>query len=150
MKKALLIAIPAGILLLFFELHTAQSGAYRNFHRGSGHDFLEFRMDRLSQELNLTDAQKVKFEDLKKDIESILNQRMEKRLETRKNISDEMSAKNFNVDAITEILHNRIDERARLSHEMVDRIGQFCKDLTPDQRKILSEGILDRLDDSGN
>jgi Spy/CpxP family protein refolding chaperone len=148
MKKTLLIAIPAGILLLFLAIHTAQSFPYRHFHRGPAHDFLEFRLDRLSRDLNLTDAQSAKLEELKKDIESMMDERAEKRLEMRENISDEMSANNFNVDAITEMFHNRIDERARLSHELVDRIGQFCKDLTPDQRKILSERVLDRLEDS--
>jgi Spy/CpxP family protein refolding chaperone len=148
MKKTRLIAIPAGILLLFFAIRSAQSLPYRHFSRGMGHDFLEFRLDRLSRDLNLSETQKTKLEDLKKDIESMMDERAEKRLEARKSISDELLAKNFNVSAVTEILHNRIDERARLSHEMIDRIGQFCKDLTPDQRKILSERLLERFNDS--
>lgn len=147
MKKWLLFVIPGVILIPLLAVHAAHSLPSRHFGMGMSHDFLEYRLDRLSRQLNLNQAQNAKLEELKSQIETAMDQRADKRLETRKDLSDQMSAKDFNVDAVTEILHKRIDERARLRHEIVDRIGQFCKELTPEQRKIVAERVLDRLED---
>jgi len=152
MKKTLLIAVPAALILLFLGIHAPQSYGFGS-HRFSNRlakrqefkqDFLFYRLDRLGEKLQLTSEQKTELEALKKDLQGIMDDRWEQRDRFRENLSEQLSKDQLDTRAITSMLHSQIDDRARFSHQLVDRIGDFLSGLTPDQKKELSESILQK------
>lgn len=141
MKKLLIIAIPIGILLIFIAVHSAHSLPFKGRASGS-RDFLSYRLDRLGEKLNLTNEQKTELDALKRDLESMLDDRYEQRQNFRKTLGEQLAKEDFNTRSVTDLLHTQIDERARLHHELVNRVGELLNTLTPEQRQELSEIIL--------
>lgn len=149
-KKLLLLIIPVGIIALVVGAYAAQSyGFHGGFHHrgGMGKEFLEYRLDKLSKELNLNEAQQAKLDTFKQDIESAMDQRMEKHKEIHKMVKDELSKDNPDFEKIRPVIDQQIDSMAQSAHEFVGRVGDFYKDLTPEQRKILKDHIMEKMGD---
>jgi Spy/CpxP family protein refolding chaperone len=145
MKKTLLIALPIALFMIFIGVHAAHSYGFGARHFGVHRDFLFYRLDRLGEKLNLTSAQKSDLDSLKKDLQAMMDERDEQREHFRKNLNEQLSRGQLDTRAITSMLHSQIDDRARFSHQLIDRIGNFLSTLTPDQRKELTETILQRF-----
>lgn len=148
-KKLLWLIIPVGIVAVLFGAHAAQSYGYHGFHHrgGMAKEFLEYRLDKLSKELNLNDAQKAKLETFKQDAENAMDQRREKHEEIHKLVKEELSKDNPDFEKIRPMIDQQIDSMAQNAHEFVGRVGDFYKDLTPDQKKILKDHIMEKMGD---
>src|SRR4029079_18370936 len=147
-RKLLWLMIPVGIIAVFFGAHAAQSYGYHGFHhRGGsmGKEFLEYRLDKLSKELNLNDEQKAKLDTFKQDLENTMDQKREKHEEIHKMVKEELSKDNADFEKIRPMIDQQIDSVAQSAHEFVGRVGDFYNDLTPDQKKILKEHIMERM-----
>jgi len=136
-----------GIILVTVQFSLAQSEPSPRGPRGGGKDYLLFRLERLGKELNLTPDQQAKLDTLKRDMQSMAEQQVEKRRDARKTVESELSKTNPNLDQISSMMHAQIDENARFRHTMLSRIGEFCSDLSPEQKKIVYDGILGRTGD---
>jgi Spy/CpxP family protein refolding chaperone len=148
-KKLLLLIIPLGVAAVLFGARAAQSYGFHGFHHrgGMAKDFLEYRLDKLSKELNLNDAQKAKLDTFKQDVENVMDQHREKHKEIHKLVKDELSKDNPDFEKIRPVIDQQIDSAAQLAHEFVGRVDEFYNDLTPDQKKILRDHILEKMND---
>jgi Spy/CpxP family protein refolding chaperone len=144
MKKALMIGIP---LILAAGLLAAAGFGFRGHHPGFGKDFLEYKLDRMSKELELTPAQQAQLDRIKQDIESRMDDRMGKRAEIHQLLKDELSRDNPNLDKIKPVIDKQIDEMAQFGHDMVNEVNEFYSQLTPEQKKKVSGHILDRMEE---
>ena len=146
-KKLLWLAIPVVVVAILFGAHAAQSFGYHGFHHrgGMGKDFLEYRLDKLSKELNLNDDQKAKLDTFKQDMETAMDQKREKHEEIHKMVKEELSKDTPDFEKIRPMIDQQIDSMAQSAHEFVGRVGDFYKDLTPEQKKILKDHIMERM-----
>lgn len=150
-RKLLWLIIPVGLVAIAFGAYAAQS--YGGFHGGFHHrggmakEFLEYRLDKLSKELNLNDEQKAKLETFKTDMENAMDQRRAKHEEIHQLVKDELSKDNPDFAKIQPMIDQQIDAFAQSAHEFVGRVGDFYNDLTPDQKKILKDHIMEKMGD---
>jgi Spy/CpxP family protein refolding chaperone len=146
-RKLLWLAIPVGIVAILFGAHAAQSYGYHGFHHrgGMAKDFLEYRLDKLSKELNLNDQQKAKLDTFKQDMETAMDQRKETHEQIHKMVKDELSKDNPDFAKIRPMIDQQIDAFAQSAHEFVGRVDDFYKDLTPEQKKLLKDHIMERM-----
>lgn len=151
-RKLLLLIIPVGIAAVLFGARAAQSNGFHGFHHrgGMAKEFLEYRLDKLSKELNLNEAQKAKLDTFKQDAENVMDQRKEKHKEIHKLVKDELAKDNPDFAKIRPVIDQQIDSAAQLAHEFVGRVDEFYNDLTPDQKKILRDRILEKMEDHGH
>lgn len=143
MKKALMIGIP--ILLVGGLLAAGSFGFHR--HHGFAKDFLDYKLDRLSKELNLNPDQQAQLDMVKQDLEAKIDARMQKRIEIHKLLKDELSKDNPNLEKVKPMIDQQIDDMAQMGHDVVNQIDQFYGQLTPEQKKTLSNDILERMSD---
>lgn len=144
MKKILMIGVP---ILLLGGLLTAAGFGFRSHHHAMAKDFLEYRLDKLSKELQLTPTQQAQLDRFKTDLESKMDARREKRAEIHNLIKKELSKDNPNLDQIKPVIDQQIDELAQLGHDVVGQINEFYSQLTPEQKKKLSDHILEKMAD---
>ena len=148
-RKLLWLAIPVGIVAILFGARAAQS--YGGFHGGFHHrdgmakDFLEYRLDKLGKELNLNDEQKAKLDTFKQDMETAMDQRRETHDQIHQMVKDELSKDNPDFDKIRPMIDQQIDAVAQSAHDFVGRVGDFYKDLTPEQKKLLKDHLMERM-----
>jgi len=146
MKKALFVAIPVALVAVLITAGTADSVGLRSHGRGSMlKDFLYFKIDRVSQELKLDPAQQTMVETFKKDLELMLEESLERRKGTRDLVREELRKDNPDANKISAQIHERIDDRARMAHQLTNRVNELFQNLTPDQKRIVSEMILERV-----
>ncbi len=143
MKKKLFLAFLGLILIAQF----AQSDPSRHEARKVPGDFLLFRLERLGKELNLNTDQQSKLDALKREMRSLVEQRMERRQNSRKNIESELTKAKPDLDQISAMMHAQIDENAGFRHTMLTRVSNFCNELSPDQKKILYDRILGKIEE---
>lgn len=144
MKKTLMIGIP---ILLLGGLLAAAGFSFRSHHHGMAKDFLEYRLDKLSKELALTPTQQAQLDRFKTDLEAKMDARREKRVEIHGMIKKELSKDNPNLDQIRPVIDQQIDEMAQLGHDLVGQVNDFYSQLTPEQKKKLSDHILEKMSD---
>lgn len=142
MKKTLMIGIP---ILLVAGLLAAGAYGFREHRHGMAKDFLEYKLDRLSKELDLNPAQQAQLDRVKQDVEAKIDARMQKRVEIHKLVKDELSKSNPDLDKIKPVIDQQIDEMAQFGHDIVGQIDEFYSQLTPEQKKKLSDHILERM-----
>ena len=140
MKKILLLAVPLGLAAILLTAYAAQSFGFRH-HHGMMKDFVFYKIDRLSQELNLDPAQQAKMDTFKRDLESMFEDRMGKRKEVHEVVVAELKKENPDIRQLTVLIHQQIDDRAQLAHDITNRLAEFYQDLTPEQKRVLSEKI---------
>ena len=147
MKKLWLLLIPAGIAALFLTTDVAQSFGFRGHRHGMGKEFLEYRMEKLSKELNLNESQRAKLDTFKTDIEAVMDQRKDKHEEIHQIVKDELAKENPEFSKLRPIIDQQIDSYAQLAHQFVGRIDEFYNELTPEQKKLLRDHIAEKMED---
>ena len=117
-KKLLWLLVPFGIVAVVFGARAAQSYGFHGFHHhgGMAKDFLEYRLDKLSKELNLNDEQKAKLDSFKTDMENAMDQRKEKHDEIHQMVKEELSKDNPDFAKIQPMIDQQIDAFAQSAH----------------------------------
>jgi Spy/CpxP family protein refolding chaperone len=144
MKKILILAIPIGIAVILLTAAAVQSFGFRH-HHSMGKDFLFYKMDRLSEELKLDASQQAKLDTLKKDLEALMEQRHDKRREIHQSVKEELAKENPDSSKLSGIIHQQIDETAQFAHDLTNRVSELYSSLTPEQKRILSDKIQERM-----
>lgn len=147
MKRILVFGIPLAIVAILATAHFSHSFGSRHRHHGMAKDFAMYRLDKLSKELNLTPAQQAKLDSFKQDLSGVIDQRSEKRKEIRDLVKQELTKPNPDFSKIQPLIDQQIDELAQIGHQMVGRVGELYGDLTPEQKKMISDHILEKMDD---
>ena len=150
MKKLWLLLIPIAIGAVFFTARAAQSyGGFHGHRHGMAKEFLEYRLEKLSKELNLNENQKAKLDTFKNDIETVMDQRKEKHEEIHELLKAELSKDNPDMAKIRPIIDQQIDSMADVAHQFVGKVDEFYNDLTPEQKKLLRDHIVEKMEDHG-
>lgn len=153
MKKILIVAVPVGILAVFlFATVGFSQGRGHHGHRGPHgmmKDFMLFKLDRLSKELNLNPSQQAKWDAFANDLEANMEERFSKRRDVHRQIHEELTKEDPDVNKVKALIHSQIDEHARTAHSMADRVLELYSDLNPEQKKLVSEHIAERWERRG-
>lgn len=146
MKKVLLVAIPVAVVALL--LATLPSFGFGRGHRHHGmmKEFIMYKIDKLADDLNLNSAQQARWETFKKDLESSIEQRKGKREEIHNIVKNELAKDNPDFTKVTPLVHGQIDSTAQFAHDLVNRVNELFSDLSPEQKKVLSERIMEMHD----
>ena len=143
-KKILMIGLP---ILLVGGLLAAGTYGFRQ-HRGHmAKEFLEYRLDKMTEELELNASQKAQLDRLKEDLFAKMEDRKGKHEEIHQLLKDEFSKPNPDLSRIKPMIDGQIDEMAQLGHEFVGRIDEFYSQLTPEQKKKISDHILEHMEE---
>lgn len=150
MKKLLLIGIPVVLALagVLFFTHSAQSfgfGGASQHHAGMMKDFILYRIDRMAKELDLTPDQQARLDTLKRNFESTFDERMQNREKIHDQLKAELRKDDPDISKLTPIIDQQIDTAAQTAHEMVGQVSEFLNTLTPEQKRILSDHVLEHM-----
>lgn len=120
------------------------------FHRGFDHkdigEFILWRLDKQMKELNLSEGQQDKYNQIRSNIEKHLIEGMDDRKVMMDTFHGEMSKDDPNVRLLVDMMKKKIDEVSGLMGENLDLVVGFYESLDVDQKnKILNE-IRDRMD----
>jgi Spy/CpxP family protein refolding chaperone len=146
MKKVLIVAIPVAVVALL--LATLPSFGFGRGHRHHGmmKEFIMYKIDKLAEDLNLNSTQQARWDTFKKDLESSIEQRKGKREEIHNLVKQELAKDNPDFTKVTPLVHGQIDSTAQFAHDMVNRVNELFSDLSPEQKKILSDKIMEMHD----
>jgi Spy/CpxP family protein refolding chaperone len=146
MKKVLIVAIPVTVVALL--LATLPSFGFGRGHRHHGmmKEFIMYKIDKLAEDLNLNSTQQARWDTFKKDLESSIEQRKGKREEIHNIVNQELAKDNPDFTKVTPLVHGQIDSTAQFAHDLVNRVNELFSDLSPEQKKILSERIMEMHD----
>jgi len=146
MKKVLIIAIPVVIVVLL--LATLPSFGFGRGHRHHGmmKDFILYKIDRVAEDLDLNSAQQAKWDTFKRDLENSIEQRKGKREEIHNLVKEELAKNNPDFTKITPLVHGQIDSTSQFAHDLVNRVNELFSDLSPEQKRKLSERIMEMHD----
>jgi Spy/CpxP family protein refolding chaperone len=146
MKKVLMITIPLGLVVLLVGGHFAYSRGFRGHHGEWAKDFLFYKLDQVSKELNLDSAQQAQMDTLKQDLSTMMEQRRAKRQEVHKLVHDELKKDNPDIRKVQPLIDQQIDDMAQNAHQLVGRISDFYSQLKPEQKKALSRIVEERFE----
>jgi Spy/CpxP family protein refolding chaperone len=144
MKKILVIGIPVGIVALL--LTTFAFGFGRHRQHGMMKDFMLYRIDKLADELDLNAAQRAKWDLFKQDLVNNIDQRKDKRKEIHEIVKQELEKSDPDFAKVTPMVHGQIDSTAQFAHDLVNRVNELLVDLSPEQKRKLSERIMEMHD----
>jgi Spy/CpxP family protein refolding chaperone len=143
MKKVLWIMIPIGLVALLFTAHLARSQGFHGHHGGMVKDFMMYRLDKLSKQLNLDAAQQAKMDSLKQDLSSIMDQRRTGHEQVHKAIKAELAKDNPDMTKIQPMIDQQIDDMAQAHHQIVARFIEFYGQLKPEQKKVVADHLTE-------
>jgi len=144
MKKILMIGIPIAVVAIFLAaIPSFGFGRMHHGHRGMMKDFLFYKIDKVAEDLNLNPAQKAQWDTFKKDLETNIDQRKDKRQELHELVKQELEKSNPDFGKVTPLIHGQIDSTAQFAHDMVNRVNELLTDLTPEQKQILAKKIAE-------
>lgn len=145
MKKVLLFGVPIIVATLLIVAYAAPSFGWGRSHSNDAHDFLFYKLDKLSKELNLDSAQQAKLDGFKNDLTTMMEKRQTNRQNIRSAIAAEMSKDNPDINKITPLIDQQIDQSALAAHDMVSKVSDLYANLSPQQKKLLADEILKRI-----
>jgi Spy/CpxP family protein refolding chaperone len=145
MKKFLVIGIPIVVAMLLVVAYAAPSFGWGRSRSADAHDFMMYRLDRLSKTLNLDAAQQSKLDGFKTDLSSMMQQRQANRENIRKAIASELSKDNPDINKVMPLIDQQIDQSALAAHDMVSKVSDLYSTLSPEQKKLLADEMLKRI-----
>jgi Spy/CpxP family protein refolding chaperone len=148
MSKKWLLVIPAGVIAVLIAFQAAQSFGFKRHNRHAmAQEFMEWRLEKFSKELNLDETQKAKLDAFKNDIHGVFEERREKRKEIHALVKEELSKDNPDLARLRPMVDQQIDSLAQTAHGFVGRVEEFYNGLTPEQKKILRDKIVEKMED---
>jgi hypothetical protein len=108
-------------------------------------EFILWRMDKKAQELNLTEAQKAKYEVLKDTIVSHLSEGFEERRAFKAQVQAELTKENPDLSGVIQALKLRISEFSSVLDKNLDLLADFCDSLDTFQKQKINREIKERM-----
>jgi hypothetical protein len=121
----------------------------RGFHSASHQkdmaEFILWRMDKLARKLNLTKAQKTKYEELKSNVSSRMSTGFEERRQLRARFLEEMNKDNPDVQGLVESAKTRINDFSGFLSNNLDLLADFYNSLDGDQKRLINTEIREKM-----
>jgi Spy/CpxP family protein refolding chaperone len=153
-KKYLVIGIVILSVAVFAGLGiTAACGPHSHWHKGyhSGFhgeevaDFISWKMDRHVKDLNLDDSQRQEYDKVKAQFRASFTDAMERRKEFHRILYEEIRAENPDLNAVANLVKDRLEKMPDLIGENVDLVMDFYnRVLTDEQRTQVISLIRER------
>ena len=121
-------------------------GFHPGFHNKDFSDFILWRLDKKLADLNLTDVQKEKFEEIKGKIETQLKAGMDDRKRMIEEFHAEINKEDPNVKALAGKIKKKIEEISGFMEENLDLFVEFYETLDDTQKDRLIDAIKDRIE----
>jgi len=131
------------ITLVLLSSLVAGCGHYR-FHDRDLSKYAMKRMEHLVDDLDLSDTQQKKYEEVLSKIEANLTDGMEIRKTTFKELQSEFNSENPDMNLVTDLFKKRLKEISGYAEETLDLCLEFYNLLDDDQKTILVKKISKR------
>ena len=109
-------------------------------------DFILWRMDKKAEELNLTDAQKAKYEEIKREIKAHFSEGMGDRQRLMEQFHEEMNKENPDVSYMVRTIKTKLNEMSGFANKNLDLLLDFYESLDSTQQKVIMDEIRDRME----
>jgi hypothetical protein len=114
-------------------------------HRKDMADFILWRIDKKAKELNLTPAQKAKYEALKGNLKTHFSEAMNDRQKMKDQFLKEMDQENPDVKFMVQSIKTKINEMQGFLNKNLDLLADFYASLDSDQKRMVKEEIRERM-----
>ena len=121
-------------------------GFHSGFHGKYFSEFILWRMDKRVEELDLTDGQKQKYEEIKGKIETQLKEGMADRNRMIEEFHAEINKENPDVGLLAESIKKKIKEISGSMEENLDLFVEFYQALDHTQKDKVMDAIRDRME----
>jgi len=146
MKKVLWVVIPVCLVALIAGAHSAFSFGGHHMGGGGMDEMMMFHLTSMAKDLNLTPDQLSKLDAMKQDAESRMQQGWEKHQKLHDAVQQQLaSGGNFDFAQVRTMLDAQIDDRAAAAHNAVASFQQFFDQLSPDQKKQMSDQLRKQM-----
>lgn len=145
--------IVLSIVLLMGFGRVAARGPCPGFHRGfppgfHGKDvshFILWRLDKEVEELNLSEAQKGKYEELKGKLETRFKEHRDDRKKWREELQAEMRKDEPEINVLSESVKKGIDRFSGFMEGNVDLFVEFYQNLDKEQQHRIMASICEKM-----
>ncbi len=122
-----------------------EGGFHPGLHQKHFLDFVLWRLDKGVEELNLTEAQKGKYGELKEEFKARLKELMDERKRWREELQIELSKENPDARALSESAKQRIERFSGFMEENLDLIVEFYETLDQQQKEKVLAMVRERM-----
>lgn len=140
------------VLLMGFELVAARGpcrGFHGGFHPGFHHkdvsEFILWRLDKRVEELNLSEAQKEKYKEIKGKLETRLKEHRDDKKRLMEELQTEMNKEDPDVKVLSESVKKRIERFSGFMEGNLDLFVEFYETLDKEQKEKIMAKIRDRM-----
>ena len=119
-------------------------GFFPGGHSKDRAEFILWRMDKKAKELNLTSAQKAKYEVLKGNIKAHFSEGNEHQ-KMKDQFRTEMSKEDPNVKNLAETMKTKIKDLSGFVNENLDLLVDFYESLDSNQKRLINNEIRERM-----
>ena len=144
------------MLLTGFGLVAALENSWGGFHskRGFHHgfdkkdiaEFILWRMDKKMKELNLSEEQQEKYNQIRSNIEKHFTEGMDDRKMMMDTFHGEMSKEDPDVRLMVDLVKKKIDELSGFMGENLDLVVGFYESLNDEQKNKVLTAIRERME----
>jgi Spy/CpxP family protein refolding chaperone len=114
--------------------------------KGHSPDYLLKKIDREVKELNLTQAQQAKYEDIRHRLEADMNKHMDKMNQLHSEIEKNFKSEHPDVTAMAAQLRKDFAEEGDPRQKLIDYFVEFYNILDQDQQKKVDQYISKRVE----
>ena len=149
-KKYSIVGSIVFLIMLFTAIGPAAAwGPCRGFHPGFHHkDFSEFilwRLDKGVERLNLSEAQKEKYEEMKAKLETRFKELREERKGWREELQRAMKKEDPDVKSLSESLKKRIERFSGFMEGNLDLFVEFYETLDKEQKEKIMATVREKM-----
>ena len=121
-------------------------GFHPGFHNKDFSEFILWRLDKRVEELDLSEAQKGKYEETKGKIETQLNDGMDDRKRLVEELQIEINKENPDVKVLAESVKKRIKRIAAFMEGNLDLFVEFYENLDEEQKDRIMATIREKME----
>jgi hypothetical protein len=120
-------------------------GFFPGGHNKDMADFILWRMDKKAKELNLTSAQKGKYEVLKGNMKAHFSEGRNDHQKMKDQFRTEMSKEYPDVKNLAETMKTKIKDLSGFVNENLDLLVDFYESLDSSQKRLINDEIRERM-----
>ena len=121
-------------------------GFHPGFHNKDFSEFILWRLDKRVEELDLSETQKGKYEEIKGKIETQLNEGMDDRKRLMEELQVEINKENPDLKILTESIKKRIKRISAFMEGNLDLFVDFYKNLDEEQKDRIMATIREKME----
>ncbi|MBN1848068.1 MAG: Spy/CpxP family protein refolding chaperone [Deltaproteobacteria bacterium] len=123
-----------------------ERGFHSKFPNKDISDFILWRMDKKAEDLNLTEAQKAKYEEIKENMKTQFSEGMGDRQRLMEQFHEEMDKENPDVRYMVQTIKAKLNEMSGFANKNLDLLVDFYESLDSTQKRMIMDEIRDRME----